>query len=158
MEWNIGRIQKPFISFVHSHILCVLFIIPLYCMHVRMPYVLIKDLLTYLLVIKCKTSVTIRKQQSLVIKFRLSVLVDREKFCRRGRRLCWWQSSSGRNRCNERKAVFTPHNLITSNLESSIEYSPVQFSSDKMRWDERCERFLGPFHTRIFYFETLAKF
>jgi len=40
-----------FISFVHrpSHIpvLCF-FIIPLYCMHVRMPYVLIKEL-TYLL-------------------------------------------------------------------------------------------------------------
>jgi len=39
-----------FINFVHrpSHILCVFFIIPLYCMHVRMSYVLIKEP-TYLL-------------------------------------------------------------------------------------------------------------
>ena len=39
-----------FISFVHrpSHILCVFLTIPLYCMHVRMPHVLIKEL-TYLL-------------------------------------------------------------------------------------------------------------
>jgi len=37
-----------FISFVHSHILCVFLIIPLHCMHLRMPYVLIKEL-TYLL-------------------------------------------------------------------------------------------------------------
>jgi len=39
-----------FIIVVHSHILCF-FIIPLYCMHVRMPYVLIKELaylLTYI--------------------------------------------------------------------------------------------------------------
>jgi len=36
-----------FISFVHSHILLCFFIIPSYCMHVRMPYVFIKEL-TYL--------------------------------------------------------------------------------------------------------------
>ena len=37
-----------FISVVHSHILCVFLIIPLYCMYLHMPYVLIKEL-TYLL-------------------------------------------------------------------------------------------------------------
>ena len=33
-----------FISVVHSHILCVFLIILLYCMHLLMPYVLIKEL------------------------------------------------------------------------------------------------------------------
>jgi len=39
-----------FFRVVHCHILCVFLIIPLHCMHVRMPYVLIKEL-TYLLFI-----------------------------------------------------------------------------------------------------------